>query len=169
MNEFRRCVARLLILCLLVAGFPLPDIGGTMAAYQYFATDVPPGEEGRSETGGMIERLRFTGNRAEAALLGPADPLAHEDGTRELRVPFVLVWNYEARSVTIEIAGKTVNKGRRLEGRTPSRHSQGVGNPNKALQDLTKDELYNRAKEKGVGGRSKMSKSELIDALHNSR
>jgi predicted AlkP superfamily phosphohydrolase/phosphomutase len=93
----------------LLAGFPLPDIGGTMAAYQYFATDVPPGEEGRSETGGMIERLRFTGNRAEAALLGPADPLAHEDGTRELRVPFVLVWNYEARSVTIEIAGKTVH------------------------------------------------------------
>lgn len=64
-----------------------------------------------------------------------------------------------------EIAARTVNKQRREEGRTPSRRTQGTGNPNKALSDLTRDELYNRAKEKGVKGRSGMSKAELVGAL----
>lgn len=64
-----------------------------------------------------------------------------------------------------EIAGRTVNKQRREEGRTPNKRTQGTGNPNAALSDLTRDELYNRAKEKDVRGRSKMSKDELIDAL----
>lgn len=64
-----------------------------------------------------------------------------------------------------EIAGRTVNKQRREEGRTPNKRTQGTGNPNAALSDLTRDELYNRAKEKDVRGRSKMSKAELIDAL----
>ena len=64
-----------------------------------------------------------------------------------------------------EIAGRTVNKQRREEGRTPNKRTQGTGNPNAALSDLTRDELYNRAKEKKVKGRSKMSKAELVDAL----
>lgn len=33
--------------------------------------------------------------------------------------------------------------------------------------DRTKDELLDRAREVGIAGRSKMSKSELIDALRN--
>jgi hypothetical protein len=33
--------------------------------------------------------------------------------------------------------------------------------------DRTKDELYDRAREIGIEGRSTMSKSELIDALRN--
>jgi hypothetical protein len=33
--------------------------------------------------------------------------------------------------------------------------------------DRTKDELMDRAKEIGIEGRSKMSKSELVDALRN--
>ncbi|GGO34563.1 addiction module toxin RelE [Deinococcus humi] len=64
-----------------------------------------------------------------------------------------------------EIAGRTVNKHRREEGRTPNKRTQGTGNPNAALSNLTRDELYNRAKEKDIRGRSKMSKDELIDAL----
>ena len=64
-----------------------------------------------------------------------------------------------------EIAARTVNKGRRQQGRTPNKTSQGTGNPNKSLEDLTKQELLNRAKEKGIRGRSKMRKSELIRAL----
>ncbi len=34
-------------------------------------------------------------------------------------------------------------------------------------EDRTKDELYERAREVGIEGRSKMSKDELIDALRN--
>lgn len=64
-----------------------------------------------------------------------------------------------------EIAGRTVNKQRRMEGRTPNQRTQGTGNPNLALTELTRDELYNRAKERHVKGRSDMSKQELIEAL----
>lgn len=34
-------------------------------------------------------------------------------------------------------------------------------------EDQTKDQLYDRAKEIGIDGRSSMTKSELIDALRN--
>jgi plasmid stabilization system protein ParE len=64
-----------------------------------------------------------------------------------------------------EIAARTVNKGRRLEGRTPNKRTQGTGNPNRPLDQHSRDELYNQAKEKGIAGRSKMSKQQLIDAL----
>lgn len=36
-----------------------------------------------------------------------------------------------------------------------------------AYEDRTKEELYSKAKEIGIEGRSKMSKSELIQALRN--
>lgn len=64
-----------------------------------------------------------------------------------------------------EIAARTVNKQRRLEGRTPNQTTQGTGNPNISLEGRTRDELYQRAKELGIAGRSKMRKSELIDAI----
>ncbi|MBW3573232.1 MAG: addiction module toxin RelE [Gemmatimonadetes bacterium] len=64
-----------------------------------------------------------------------------------------------------EIAARTVNKNRRLEGRTPNKHTQGTGNPNKRYEDRTRDELYNIAKEKNIRGRSKMDKEELVQAL----
>ncbi|AEV31720.1 Rho termination factor [Owenweeksia hongkongensis DSM 17368] len=34
-------------------------------------------------------------------------------------------------------------------------------------EDRTKEELYDKAKEVGIGGRSKMTKAELIKALRN--
>jgi hypothetical protein len=64
-----------------------------------------------------------------------------------------------------EIAARTVNKRRRLEGRTTNATTQGTGNPHTPLEVRTKDELYNLAKERSVVGRGKMSKDELIDAL----
>lgn len=64
-----------------------------------------------------------------------------------------------------EIAARTVNKTRREEGRTPNRRTQGTGNPNRALTELSRDELYNRARERGIPGRSRMSKAQLIEAL----
>lgn len=70
-----------------------------------------------------------------------------------------------SQSKAEEIAGRTVNKRRREEGRTPNTRTQGTGNPNLPLDELTRDELYNRAKERRVAGRSAMSKSELIESL----
>lgn len=61
-----------------------------------------------------------------------------------------------------EIAARTVNKGRREAGRTPNRTTQGTGNPRSRLEARSKDELYNRAKELGIEGRSRMTKAELI-------
>lgn len=64
-----------------------------------------------------------------------------------------------------EIAGRTVNKQRRAEGRTPNKRTSGTGDPNSKLEDRTRDELYNRARELNISGRSKMSKAELIKAI----
>ena len=71
----------------------------------------------------------------------------------------------ESQDRAEEIAARTVNKARREEGRTPNKRTQGTGNPDTALGDLTRDELYNRAKEKGIAGRSRMSKAELVRVL----
>ena len=64
-----------------------------------------------------------------------------------------------------ELAARTVNKTRREQGRTPNRTTQGTGNPNKPLEDRGKQELYNRAKQLKVPGRSSMSKTELAAAI----
>lgn len=64
-----------------------------------------------------------------------------------------------------EIAARTVNKQRREEGRTPNQTTQGTGNPNTRLESRTRDELYNRAQELDIDGRSDMTKDELVDAI----
>jgi hypothetical protein len=64
-----------------------------------------------------------------------------------------------------EIAGRTVNKQRRMEGRTPKRTSAGTGNPRRSLDERSRDELYNRARELGIQGRSMMTRAELIAAI----
>ena len=66
-----------------------------------------------------------------------------------------------------EIAARTVNKDRREEGRTPKKRTEGTGNPNQPLEERTKEELYNRAKELGISGRSKMNKKELVQAIRS--
>jgi plasmid stabilization system protein ParE len=64
-----------------------------------------------------------------------------------------------------EIAARTVNKQRRLEGETPNKTTMGTGNPNKDLSKRSKMELYNRAKQLGISGRSKMNKDQLVKAV----
>lgn len=70
-----------------------------------------------------------------------------------------------------EIAARTVNKKRREEGRTKSGRTttSGTGNPNASLEERTKQELYNRAKELDIDGRSKMSKDELVRAIRQAQ
>ena len=67
--------------------------------------------------------------------------------------------------VAEEIAGRTVNKQRREEGRTPNVRTMGTGNPNRPYEERTRDELENIAKERGLSGYSKLRKDELIRAL----
>ncbi len=64
-----------------------------------------------------------------------------------------------------EIAARTVNKRRREENRTPNNKTQGTGNPQRSLDSRSKDELYNRAKQLGIEGRSRMNKGQLVSAI----
>lgn len=64
-----------------------------------------------------------------------------------------------------EIAARTVNKDRRLEGRTAQQRTSGTGNPTRSLEERTRDELVNRAQQLNIKGRSRMKKSELVDAI----
>ena len=68
-----------------------------------------------------------------------------------------------------EIAGRTVNKTRRQAGRTPKKTTAGTGNPNRPLEDRSKQELYNIAQDLGIEGRSKMKKAELVRAIRQRR
>lgn len=64
-----------------------------------------------------------------------------------------------------EIAARKVNKDRREEGRTPNKRTSGTGNPGRSLEDRSREELYNRAKDLGIEGRSKMKKDDLVTAI----
>lgn len=68
-----------------------------------------------------------------------------------------------------EIAARTVNKHRRIEGRTPNRRTQGTGNPNHQLSEHSVDELRNQAKQLGIRGRARMRKAELVEAIQAKR
>ena len=64
-----------------------------------------------------------------------------------------------------EVAARTVNKHRREEGRTPNKTTQGTGNPNTSLESRTVNELRNIASDSKIGGRSRMNKAQLIEAI----
>lgn len=64
-----------------------------------------------------------------------------------------------------EIAARTVNKHRRQSGRTPQKTTSGTGNPTKPLEERSRQELYNRARQLGITGRSSMTKSDLLKAI----
>ena len=72
-------------------------------------------------------------------------------------------------SKAAEIAARTVNKQRRMEGRTPSKTTQGTGNPNTSLMARSVPELRNLASQLKITGRSKMNKFQLIDAIRQTR
>ena len=64
-----------------------------------------------------------------------------------------------------EIAARTVNKRRREEGRTRNRRTEGTGNPNLPIEERTRDEVYNIARQLNVRGRGNMTKRELVEAV----
>jgi hypothetical protein len=57
------------------------------------------------------------------------------------------------------VANASAGQGRKAVARRGGKASD--------YEDMTKDELYQRAKRVGITGRSAMSKDELIDALRN--
>jgi len=71
----------------------------------------------------------------------------------------------ESEDEAQELAARIVNKRRREEGRTPNVRTQGTGNPNLRLEQRPRDEIYNRARELKIKGRSPMPKPELIAAV----
>ncbi len=64
-----------------------------------------------------------------------------------------------------EIAARTVNKERREKGKTSK--SGDSGKKNQRLEDRTKKELYDRAQDLDIDGRSKMNKQELVEAIRD--
>lgn len=68
-----------------------------------------------------------------------------------------------------EIAARTVNKHRREEGHTPSKTTQGTGNPTQGLDRRSKQELYNKARSLHITGRSRMSKQQLVKATRDAQ
>ncbi len=64
-----------------------------------------------------------------------------------------------------EIAARTVNKHRRLEGRTPNKRTEGTGNPTHSLESRSKDELVNRASELNIKSPRSKTKSELVKEI----
>lgn len=57
------------------------------------------------------------------------------------------------------IANSSAGRGRSATGRK--------GGSSGSYEDWTKGDLYDKAKEVGIDGRSRMSKDQLIDALRN--
>jgi predicted AlkP superfamily phosphohydrolase/phosphomutase len=114
----------------LLSGLPLPDIRGTMGTFSYFATDLSRYEEGNTEFGGILKRLVFNGNVATAELVGAPNPIIRQQvrelrggelsaddrarleelETREdVRLPFTIRWNREARTATVSIQGEDIH------------------------------------------------------------
>ncbi|HSP02835.1 MAG TPA: Rho termination factor N-terminal domain-containing protein [Acidimicrobiales bacterium] len=62
--------------------------------------------------------------------------------------------------------GMSKEKAARIANSDRSRTGQ-KGGSSPAYEDWTKDDLYDKAKDVGIEGRSDMSKDELIDALRN--
>ncbi len=58
------------------AGLGVPDVRGTWGTFFYFGTDISKPEEGETEFGGELERLKFRGSSATASIPGPVDPAA---------------------------------------------------------------------------------------------
>lgn len=86
----------------------------------------------------------------------------------------------ESQARAEEIAARTANKQRREEGRTRQQQNEknrrnGQSGPSRpaspsgghSLSDMTRDELYQRARELDIACRSNMNKDELLEAIRS--
>jgi Rho termination factor-like protein len=72
----------------------------------------------------------------------------------------------DAQYEALRDKGASKEKAARIAN-TPRSQAGRRGGKSPAYEDWTKDDLYERAKEIGIEGRSGMSKGELIDALRH--
>jgi len=116
----------------MLSGLPLPDIRGTVGTFYYFATDLSRYEEGNTEMGGILKRLVFDGDTAKTELVGPTNPilkvqadairakggklseadqakLAELTANEDVRLPFTIHWNRQAKSARIDLDGSAVD------------------------------------------------------------
>lgn len=70
----------------------------------------------------------------------------------------------EAQYEALRDKGYSKQKSARIANTSDSGQKGGAG---KKYEDRSKKELYQKAKEVGIAGRSKMNKNELIKALRN--
>ena len=63
--------------------------------------------------------------------------------------------------------GMSKQKAARIANSHPAEMAGNRRNPGRSYEEWTKDELYAKAREVDVAGRSSMSKGELISALRN--
>ena len=108
---------------------------------------------------------RFTNRRELASSLGLV-PTPYDSGDRQVEQGISKAGNKRVRALLVELAWAWL----RLQPDSAltqwfNRRTQGTGNPNRDYEGRTRDELYNIARERGLEGRSRMSKDELIDAL----
>jgi predicted AlkP superfamily phosphohydrolase/phosphomutase len=115
----------------MLAGLPLPDIRGTMGTFSYYATDLSRYEEGNTEMGGILRRLVFEGDVANAELVGPPNPLVRKkieairrkgtalseadraelaelQAAQDVPVPFTVRWDRGAKAATVDIEGQSI-------------------------------------------------------------
>ena len=71
----------------------------------------------------------------------------------------------EERYEAMRREGMSKEKAARIANTDPKEAGRNRGGDGRSYEDWTKDDLYDKAKEVGVEGRSSMSKSELIHAL----
>jgi predicted AlkP superfamily phosphohydrolase/phosphomutase len=94
----------------LLAGFPLPDIRGTVGTFSYWATDLSPAEAGNTEFGGILERLVFEDGVASAVLVGPDNPIVVKgEPKRRLTTPLSVRWSEGSQRAEIELAGQALS------------------------------------------------------------
>jgi DNA end-binding protein Ku len=135
----------------------------------YFADEVRPVEEVRPEAVKVDAGELEMAQQLIASFSGKFDPARYSDTYRDALCEIIEA-KREGREVhvapaeepeeTTDLMAALRASIHAAEGRRPA----GSG-PDGELDDLTKEELYERAKRADVPGRSQMSRDELIDAL----
>jgi predicted AlkP superfamily phosphohydrolase/phosphomutase len=88
----------------LLGGLNIPDIRGTWGTFHFFSTALSRWETDSTEFGGKLVRLEMKGQRADAFIEGPLDPL-RTDGKR-ITLPINLDLNVENKQVRIQAGGQ---------------------------------------------------------------
>jgi DNA end-binding protein Ku len=135
----------------------------------HFADEVRPVEEVRPEPVKVEKRELEMAEQLIASFSGEFDPTSYRDTYRDALCEIINAKREgkevhlappEEREETTDLMAALRASIAAAEGRRPA--SSG---PDGELDELTKEELYERAKRADVPGRSQMSREELIDAL----